>query len=236
MNPGPGIGAAIVKGGRKVGAKIAGAQGGYMDVAKTAISGQQKAEAQERNYQHAKGILKKVHKRAGEGSTVRAQIRSGEHDINVEYGRGPGGSKGKKKKSSDAVAPTNPTRDTQGFRQDQPDHVGNGKEMARRGGFGDHPNVFTMDNGSAVREPMKAITTGKNAITAAREAGSMNRRSPSSAASRGSNTGNAYGGRAANRASMRARNQKSITSGPSAIDRANAKFDTAINRLKNDKS
>jgi hypothetical protein len=80
-------------------------------VAQEAVKGQYAAEAQERAHGHSKKILKKLNKKAADGSVIKASI-SGKGDTFFEYTKGP---------SNKA------SRTAQGFRQDSPDHVGNAK-------------------------------------------------------------------------------------------------------------
>jgi hypothetical protein len=90
---------------------VGAARGSMFGVAQEAVKGQYAAEAQERAHGHSKKILKKLNKKAADGSVIKASI-SGKGDTAFEYTKGP---------SNKA------SRTAQGFRQDNPDHVGNAK-------------------------------------------------------------------------------------------------------------
>lgn len=232
-NPGPGLGSAIVGAGRKLGSKIAGAQSGYMDVAKTAIEGKYKAEAQERAHGQTKSILKKVHKRAGAGTQVDIQVdHTGSHRIN--YSKQNIGEKlagahenaavkdfKNSRKGKTAGASSNPTRDGQGFRHDQPDHHGNGKAMAEQRSLENHPNVFRID---AQRVEPKALTASNNAVAESRKSSGPKALGDGGAAGRKAITAGSSAG---------AGNPAAKKRGMGMVDRTNAgKVNNRLNRFE----
>lgn len=119
---------------------MSNAKGSIFGVAEAAVRGQHAAEAQERNHQHTRQILKDVHKNAAEGTGVRVRVQSGEHEHDLGYIRG-----------------SNPTRNAKGYRENQPDHVGNAKELV-----------------AADKKPMLAIEGPKPKTETTFEAGSPN--------------------------------------------------------------
>lgn len=109
------------------------AKGSVFGVAEEAVKGQYAAEAQERAHGHTKAILRDVHGRAGQGSQVDIQIGAdGNHRIGYSK-KFIGENLGEAKEAQavkDFKASNRPSRDANGFRKDQTDHVGNAKAKA----------------------------------------------------------------------------------------------------------
>lgn len=171
------LGGMIVGAGQKGVSRLASAKSGYHDVVRTAIQGQQAAEAQDRAHGHTKAILRDVHKRAGADSNINIEVdHTGSHRINFNT-----------KKIGERLASvhedaaikdfkgsrkSNPTRDAQGMRHDQPDHHENGKALAKGQGYADHPNVFKVDaEHKAIGAPAKALTAASQSWRKGREGG-----------------------------------------------------------------
>jgi hypothetical protein len=107
---------------------ISGAKGSLFGVAQEAVRGQYAAEAQERNHKHTRQILKDVHKNAGEGTGVRVKVQSGDSVHDLGYTKKLIGENYRERGEKALIKEhfgKNPKRDAQGYRHDQPDHVGN---------------------------------------------------------------------------------------------------------------
>lgn len=106
------------------------AKGSVFGVAEEAVKGQYAAEAQERAHGHTKAILRDVHKRAGQGSQVDIHIGAdGNHKIGYSK-KYIGENLGEAREAQavkDFKASNRPTRNALGYRENQPDHVGNAK-------------------------------------------------------------------------------------------------------------
>jgi len=114
------------------------AKGSIFGVAGEAIKGQYAAEAQERNFGHSRQIIKDLHKNAGQGTGVDFHVQSGEHVVGGKYTKKMIGEdflslqekqamKNFRAANKGGTTTPNPTRNAQGYRENQPDHVGNAK-------------------------------------------------------------------------------------------------------------
>jgi hypothetical protein len=112
---------------------INNAKGSIFGVAQEAVRGQHAAEAQERNFGHSRQIIKDLHKNAGQGTGVDFHVQSGEHVIGGRYTKKMIGENfgevQEKQAIKDFRAGNRPTRNTSGYRENQPDHVGNVKSQ-----------------------------------------------------------------------------------------------------------
>jgi hypothetical protein len=135
---------------------VGAARGSMFGVAQEAVKGQYAAEAQERAHGHSKKVLKKLNKKAADGTVIKASI-SGKGDTAFEYTKGP-------------------SRDAQGFRRDQPDHVSNAKEAANstQGAEGAKPAQGAIENRgmapttlvAAPSKPMRELSGPRLALDA----------------------------------------------------------------------
>lgn len=112
---------------------ISNAKGSIFGVAQEAVRGQHAAEAQERNFGHSRQIIKDLHKNAGQGTGVDFHVQSGEHVIGGKYTKKMIGENfgevQEKQAIKDFRAGNRPTRNASGYRENQPDHVGNAKSQ-----------------------------------------------------------------------------------------------------------
>lgn len=116
--------------GGRASSAVGNAKGSMFGVAQEAVKGQYAAEAQERAHGHTKAILKDVHGRAGQGSQVDIHIGAdGNHKIGYSK-KFIGENLGEAREAQavkDFKASNRPSRDANGFRRDQPNHVGNAR-------------------------------------------------------------------------------------------------------------
>ena len=128
---------------------IGNAKGSIFGVAQEAVRGQHAAEAQERNFGHSRQIIKDLHKNAGQGTGVDFHVQSGEHIIGGKYTKKMIGENfgevQEKQAIKDFKAGNRPTRNAQGYRQDQPDHVGNAKGAIENKGMAP-TSLVAIDN------------------------------------------------------------------------------------------
>lgn len=164
--PGRSIGTAIYGAGKRASSRIGEARGSYQATAQEAIKGKFAADAQERNYGHAKSMLGEIHKRASQGSGVDFHVSSGDHVIKGNYTKHKIGDRLMDVQESAAIKDFknsrkgSTTHDSRGFRVDQPDHYGGGRQRALEAGASNH-ETSPLAIGS---KPILALPAGSSRV------------------------------------------------------------------------
>jgi hypothetical protein len=146
---------------------IGGAKGSVFGVAQEAVKGQYAAEAQERAHVQTKAIHRQVLRSAGQGTRVDIHVNAdGTHTIG--HTTEIIGEKMGKAREAQAVkdfkASNRPSRDANGFRRDQPDHVGNAKGAIENRGMAPTTIVADKTKGAISAPKSKAKTAATEEV------------------------------------------------------------------------